>query len=178
MPCYIRSYWVFVVWQKRTNYIEIHTLTGNSVTFHKIKNIKLFSLFQGKYKDIKIQTCWVPSVIYTHNTYRPFITVADIIQTQGKSIHLKINRKKLVLMVAQMLEHVDPTSRSLIRLPYSQKITFEPNKELMFKIISWNSTDVTCVVQCSPDTKFSHVRRISKTPPRTMLNSPAYKFFV
>jgi hypothetical protein len=46
----------------------------------------LISLFEGKYKDIKIQTCWVPSVIYSHNTYRSFITVADIIRTQGKSI--------------------------------------------------------------------------------------------
>jgi hypothetical protein len=62
-----------------TKNIKLHTMTGNSVMFHKTQNIKLFSLVQGKYKDINIETCWVPSVIYIRNTYRSFIKVAVII---------------------------------------------------------------------------------------------------
>jgi len=83
----MRSHSFFVAWKKkRTKNTELHTPTGNSVIFHKTQNIKLFSPFQGKYKDINIEICWIPSVIYIRNTYKSFIKVADIIWTQGKSI--------------------------------------------------------------------------------------------
>jgi len=98
----------------------------------------------------------------------------------GEVNNLKINKKKLILMVARMLEHVDPQVDPWSDCLILTKSHLSVTKNWRSNIRSWNSMDTicfACVIQCSPDKKFSHVRSISKIPPRTMLNYPAYKFF-
>jgi len=98
----------------------------------------------------------------------------------GEVNNLKINKKKLILMVAQMLEHVDPQVDPWSDCLILRKSHSSLTKNRRSNVLSWNSMDTicfTCAIQCSLDTKFSHARSISKTPPRIMLNYPAYKFF-